>query len=215
MVEPSDRPNRRASRSDIKALQRERQKGFVHQILQMTGVSKSALGKAIGAGEGTIAQFLDDDRHSGTLDAGLLQALVDWSGLTYPAIEPSGQVRFVRPNAVRWAARASKDDRKSVAIYAALKDRPFARSYEIKSDLPAAYVRTGDVVIVDEGAQPEDGDLVCCIFADGTNESIVFRIFNDPFLMSAQLFDPNDKPELRNSTTRRVVGVVTDVIRSR
>lgn len=199
-------------RSDTKQVQRARQKAYVAEVLDATGVSKTALGKAIGAGEGTISQFLDDDRHQGTLDGGLLQALVDWSGIPYPAIEPQVKFRGFREDAVPYvpAAKGKPD-----LIRDLVAGRADAHAWVMKIDLPGAAVRAGDVVIVDQAAEARDGDLVCCQFEEGVSATTVFRIWNEPFLMSAGANPVLDKPELRNSTTRRVVGVVTNVLRSR
>lgn len=201
-------------RSDTKQLQRARQKAYVAEVLDATGVSKTALGKAIGAGEGTITQFLDDDRHQGTLDGGLLQALVDWSGIPYPAIEPQVKFRGFREDAVPYHAGPAKAGRVDI-VRALIGDRADAHGWVMKVDLPGANVKAGDVVIVDQAVEPVDGDLVCCQFEEGMAATTVFRIFTEPFLMSAQANAAADKPELRNSTTRRVVGVVTNVLRNR
>lgn len=199
-------------RSDTKQVQRARQKAYVTEVLEATGVSKTALGKAIGAGEGTIAQFLDDDRHQGTLDGGLLQALVDWSGIPYPAIEPQVKFRGFREDAVPYAvAPKGKPD----LIRDLIAGRADAHAWTMKVDLPGAAIRAGDVVIVDQLAEARDGDLVCCQFEEGVTATTVFRIWSEPFLLSAGANPVTEKPELRNGTTRRVVGVVTQVVRTR
>lgn len=214
MLERGPRQMRVPRRSDTKQLQRTRQKAYIADVLDATGVSKTALGKLIGAGEGTITQFLDDDRHSGTLDGGLLQALVDWSGIPYPAIEPQVKFRGFREDAVPYQAappKAAKVD----PIRALMGDRLNAHAWVMKVDLPGACVRQGDIVIVDGEAEPRDGDLVCCQFEEGMTATTVFRLLTEPFLMSAQTNAAAEKPELRNNTTRRIVGVVTNVVRNR
>jgi hypothetical protein len=208
-----DRPTgpRVRSRSDAKAITRTRQIDYVREIIRSTGLTASRIAREIGRSTTTLTRFLADD-YDGTLHPTVVQALADWSGIPFTDAEPAAQSRGFREEAVPYepGPPGTVDP-----VAALIGQRYQAHGWLVKMDMPGVAVRKGDVVVVDQMAPPVPGDLVCCQFEDGMTVTTVFRIWHPPFLFGTGTDPTATKPELANEENRRIVGVVTDVVRSR
>lgn len=198
------------NRTDAQAVTRARQIDYVQEIMRATGFTPSRIAKEIGRSSTTLTRFLSDD-YSGTLHPTVMQALADWSGIPLPGTVPQTAPRGFREEAVPYETAGAGYD----PVAAAIGDRSQAHGWLMKMDLPGVAIRNGDVVIVDQATAPRPGDVVCCQFEDGLVVTTVFRVWHPPFLFGAGIDPTATKPELANTDTRRIVGVVTDVVRRR
>ncbi len=201
-----------SSRTGAKSVLRQAQRDWLEEVIRSTGLRASPLAKKLGISDSTLTRFLNDPDYGGTLHPMTVQAISEFSGIAGPgAIAPASP--GLREDGVPFEISMARPDD---PVFAAIGQRRGTHPWIVKSDaLLQAGVRPGDVIIIDPTVQPRDGDVVCCQFEEGATARTVFRLYFKPFVMGASPDPADNRPELVNDTTRRIVGVMTDMIRRR
>lgn len=207
---------RSTAKSNTREAIRRAQRQWLEAAVRTRGESASQIAKAAGVSDTTVTRFLNNPNYSGVLTPLTVQRISDYTGLAGPGVEESAErsVRAFREEATPYQAETG--DSHAAAVTALLAGRAHAYAMVMRSTvLELAGVRPGDIMIIDPLVTPADGDVVCAQLEDGLGATTVFRLFQMPNLVGAT-FDPRAvRPESVNGTTRRIVGVMTDLIRRR
>jgi hypothetical protein len=207
-------PQAPKNRSAVHSEEHARHFAWIDWLSQRTGRTDTALAE----GAGLAPNYLYRKRREGTvLGAAQIRMLSEHYSLPGPDT-------YLMPGAAGLSdegapfSSAATDPTLSAMIEAALKDRPNAASWHLKTRaLEDAGYLAGDVVIADAAVIPQAGDAVVAQVYDprsGTAETI-FRILEAPYLVAASS-DPNLRKPLLVDNERVIVrGTITQSFRSR
>jgi SOS-response transcriptional repressor LexA len=207
---------RRLPKTDTREAIRNAQRQWLQTAVRARGESASQIAKAAGVSDTTVTRFLNNPNYQGVLNPLTVQRISEYTGIAGPgADEGQAPMRSFREEAVPYVAEGDAPARTG-AVAALLAGRPHAYAMVMQSTaLELAGVRPGDIMIIDPLVAPADGDVVCAQLEEGMGATTVYRIFQMPNLVGAS-FDPRAvRPESINGTTRRIVGVMTDLVRRR
>lgn len=206
---------RRQPKTDTREAIRHAQRQWLEATVRARGESASQIAKAAGVSDTTVTRFLNNTAYKGVLNPLTVQRISDYTGIAGPGVQDEGHpLRSFREEAVPYVAEA--DAGSAAAVAALLAGRPHAYAMVMQSTaLELAGVRLGDIMIIDPSVSATDGDVVCALIEEGKGATMVYRIFQMPNIVGAS-FDPRAvRPESINGTTRRIVGVMTDLVRRR
>jgi SOS-response transcriptional repressor LexA len=206
---------RRQPKTDTREAIRNAQRQWLQTAVRARGESASQIAKAAGVSDTTVTRFLNNPNYQGVLNPLTVQRISEYTGIAGPgADDAQAPMRSFREEAVPYAAEPG--DKHGDAVASLLAGRPHAYAMVMRSTaLELAGVRPGDIMVIDPLVQPMDGDVVCAQIEEGMGATTVYRIFQMPNLVGAS-FDPRAvRPESINGTTRRIVGVMTDLVRRR
>ena len=80
--------------------------------------------------------------------------------------------------------------------------------------LEGAGLRRGDVLLVDRDRTPAPGDIVCAALLGAGRSQTVFRLYQPPFLLTANLDETLRDPLLIDRARVRIDGVVCGLVRA-
>lgn len=206
---------RRQPKTDTREAIRHAQRQWLETAVRARGESASQIAKAAGVSDTTVTRFLNNPNYQGLLNPLTVQRISEYTGIAGPGAEEGAQpMRSFREEAMPFRAEAG--DKHADAVTALIGSRTHAYAMVMKSTaLELAGVRPGDIMIIDPLVPPADGDVVCAQLEEGMGAMTVFRIFQMPNIVGAS-FDPRAvRPETINGTTRRIIGVMTDLVRRR
>jgi SOS-response transcriptional repressor LexA len=215
---PADRsrhlPRATSAKTHTREAIRRAQREWLQAAVRARGESPSQIAKAAGVSDTTVTRFLNNPAYEGVLNPLTVQRISEYTGIAGPgAEEVERPMRGFREEAVPFLAEG---DDQATAVAALIAGRPHAYAMVMRSTaLELAGVKPGDVMIIDPLVIPMDGDVVCAQLEEGMGATTVYRIFQMPNIVGAA-FDPRAvRPESINGTTRRIVGVMTDLVRKR
>lgn len=193
---------------------RAKQLAWLDWLKEKTGKSLFALAKDAGRSHNLLSRKVAD---GGLLNTATVQLLMESTGLPGPdtyLLPTTG----LREEATPYVASSSVDPVLALMIAGALKDRPNAAPWRLRTDaLESDGYLEGDIIITDASVQPRAGDVVCAQVYDvraGAAETI-FRTFEPPFLISRSR-DPNlRKPLQVDDRSVIIMGTVTQSFRTR
>lgn len=185
-------------------------------VLETKGWDVAELARRTGKHASTFSKFLNDPENKAQLGSLTIRLIEDASGLKpFDTVLPAKPRGIEENEADRYEAerisvlndvlKAMRNDRNEIDAWVL-----HSRCLEAVGYLP------GDVLLVDVSAKPQPGDVVCAEVYDRNGRSeLVFRIFEDPFLVSATLKVSLIKPLLIDNDRVIVRGVVVASYRER
>jgi lambda repressor-like predicted transcriptional regulator len=202
-------PRKRESFDEI----RQEQKEWLGGILKATGKTISGLAREAGLSDTTLSRFFNNPAHRGKLDDLTVKLIAEATGLAPPG-------GFSAPRQSPYEAIRFQNDNEPDALVAAVntlkRGRANAHAWTMTSDvLQLAGVRTGDIIIIDMDEAPRSGDIVCAQIETQFGATTVFRVYQMPYLVGASPDPFAVLPDTVNGTSRRIAGVMTDLIRRR
>lgn len=203
-------PRKREAFDDI----RQEQKDWLRDILRATGKTISGLARDAGLSDTTLSRFANNPNHKGKLDDLTVKLISEATGFKPPG--SSSVTAKLSPHEAIQFDNDNEPNALVVAVNALTAGRRNAFAWTMTSDvLQLAGVRSGDVIIIDHDATPRSGDIVCAQVESGFGAATVFRVYHMPYLIGASPDPFSVSPETINGTTRRIVGVMTDLVRRR
>lgn len=174
------------------------------------------LSRRTGVNASTFAKFKNDPENKAQLEPATITLIEEATGLkafeTAPPLRPRGLDDV----------ESSRYDAEPLSIFDGtvkhmIEGRNYLDPWVLRSrGLEAAGYIPGDVMIVDLTAKPEQGDVVCAQVYDRNGQAeTVFRIYEDPFLVTATLKVSLVKPLLVDNDRVVVRGVVVASFRER
>ncbi len=191
------------------------------------GLSPTALAAAIGVTTTTITKFLNNRDYTSTPGPQTIAALEEFFGEAAPSLTSRQLARAPRLHGLgeeeaeeyRLPEAGGKCGGRTTEQ--ALVEHlcgPGCTPWRLTSaELAGAGYLPGDILIVDLAATPRDGDIVCARLYDaaaGTARTI-FRLWQRPWLVTAPLGTPRQKPQLVEDEKRAIRGVVVRSLRGR
>lgn len=207
------------ARSEAKRALRDLQRAWLRRLLDVTKKTPSQLAVEAGLADVTLTRFLNRADYEGVLSPLTIKLLTAFTGLPGPEGE-AVLARGFEAEAVPFAV--GSDTRVAPQIGAAVrlltKDNPGVAAWLLQTDVleGAGYLR-GDIVLVDENAQPAPFDPVCVEVFDRTGAAeTVFRIYEPPVLTgAARRVEQRPAPLIVDNRTVRIRGVVVSAVRGR
>ncbi|CAA0096065.1 Uncharacterised protein [Starkeya nomas] len=205
-------------KSTARAEVRDTQRAWLRQIVRDTGKSLTQIASEAQVSHTTLTRF-DRPDYSGTLNTLTVQQIAEAMGVEPPGginpaelpVRRAGLQRDAEPFAMnddtdpRGAVKALIGNRAGAAPF-----RMRTRALELRGYLP------GDVLIVDMNADPREGDIVCAqVYDFSGNAETVMRVYEKLVLTAATLDAELQKPLLVDGERVVVMGVVTDMVRTR
>jgi SOS-response transcriptional repressor LexA len=211
-------PRRKQSRSETREAIRTAQLQWVEQLKQLTGKSISGIARDAGLATTTLTE-LTNPKKKGTLSPLTIQALTESTGIQPPFPTSGAATSVPMPEIHEEGALYVPSETETAlrqAVDVLIAGRTDAHPWVMNTDILAlAGIRKGDIVVIDQSLTARDGDVVCAQIEVGLGAQTVFRLYQAPNLVGAS-FDPNAvRAEPVNGTRVRIVGVMTDLLRSR
>jgi hypothetical protein len=185
-------------------------------VLDNKGWDQAELSRRTGRDPSTFSKFINDPENKAQLSPATVRLIEKVSGLkafeTSVPVKPRGLAEH-ESSPYDAAPLTVLND----AINALKGGRPGVDAWVLHSRaVEAAGYIPGDVLVVDQAAKAEPGDVVCEQVYDrsGTAET-VFRIFEDPFLIAASFNVSLLKPLLVDNDRVAIRGVVVASFRER
>lgn len=206
------------ARKTARAEVREAQRAWLSGIVAKSGKSLTEIAKVAHVSHTTLTRFNRPD-YDGTLNSLTVQQIADAMKVPMPGgSEP--EVRSRRQPIQADAERLSFDDRDDLAgaVTRLAGDRDWcislqmsSRALELRGYLP------GDILIVDKAVLPQEGDVVAVSFQEFADSpaQVLVRVYEKLVLTAATLQTDLTKPVIVDSDRVTLLGVVTDLIRTR
>lgn len=197
----------------------ERQRRYLRDVMQRTGLGQSELASRSGIDPSTLSRFLSGDREGHSLRSSTLRKIETFSGLPFNpdgAAAPPPADGFGEAEAVplRVTAGSGIDG----VLDALLKGKHNVDPWVLRSKaLEGAGYRIGDILLVALGETPLAGDVVCAQVYDwetGRAET-VFRLFQPPYLLAASTDIALMRPHHVDDGKVSIKGVVINSLRNR
>lgn len=203
----------RATRTNTRDATRRQQREWVEGLAATTGRSFTALAQEAGLNPTTLTRFMNVSRYDGVLNATTVATLVDkWGAAPPGGIAAADAERGVDATPMRPDDAPAHAD----AIRALIAGRPDCSAWRVMSDvLELAGLRAGDVMLIDQAAEAQSGDVVCVQLELGVGAQTLFRVYDAPFAVAATHRPARIKPLLINGETVRIAGVMTEALRTR
>lgn len=205
------------SRSQAKKELQERQRAWLREVVNFTGLKASQIADGSGVSDTTLTRLLNNPEYTGTLS----QVTIDRIKETYKVPGPEDFVGGRRLSLFGFAEAqrfdASEEPTALAKIITQLiGERPAAAAWRLKTNaLEEGGYLAGDIVIVDMNLAPEPQDAVCAQVYDwkGGSAETVFRIYTPPFLVAAAQDRTAYKPLLVDNDRVVIKGVVVESFR--
>lgn len=203
------------SRTEAKKAIQDRQRAWLQEIVNGTGLKLSQLAQEAGVSDTTLSRLANNPEYRGTLSQLTINRIVEKFSVPGPD-EYGAQRRPILPGfseAERVEYRV--DDPSAAAIKSIIAGRTLDPWRLKTSALEDAGYLPGDVVFVDPNATPEPQDVVCAQVYDwgrGRAET-VWRVFDPPFLVGASKDRTAYKPVLVDNDRVMIKGVVVQMVR--
>lgn len=207
-------PGRRPA--DTKAALRDAQRAYIRRAVELDPKRRSLteIAREGGLNHSTLTRFMNNAAHKGTLDTLTILRVAEVTGVQPDASVAGGAVVAFREDAEPYSSSAQ--DNLATAVKSLIRGRTTADAWVLRSRAVelAGYV-PGDVVILDQAEQPQNGDLVCAQVYDrrGGAETI-WRIYEAPYLTAASPDPALRKPILVDGHMVLIRGVVTESLRA-
>lgn len=200
---------------------RDHLRAWLREILEKSGETPTELARRAGVHSTTLTRFLSRP-DAPTLSSTTVAKIAHAAGAVTPgpagAPPPVVTARGLSDNdAVPYVANDQQNARDQ-AIQRLIAGRNSANAWVLRTDaLVLAGYLPGDVVIVDLGATPVAGDVVCAQIYRWreAKADTVFRLFEPPYLVAASLAADLRKPAIVDNDRVIIKGVVTDTLRWR
>lgn len=196
---------------------RRQQLEWVRAILAHNHWNPTRLARESGMSQSTLSKFLNDPSNMARLETNSVEKLKRVS--PFPPYET--RVPVVPRGVTRHEAEALRsplaDPHVAAAVEAVTAAGHHITAWVLQSRaLEVAGYLPGDVLLVETGAQPDDGDAVCAEILDRAgNAETVFRIYEAPYLQAATYARGLFKPLLIDGDRVVLQGVVIASVRPR
>lgn len=200
----------------------EQMRAWLADVLEKNGLSANRLAKMIGKSASTLTRVLNDPNAKHTLSTPTVDAIIRVTRAAPPGLL-AGPVRAGEPprlpqgelDGLPVAVKTGDirvDDAVRYLIQAEARLEPWrlnTRALEGLGYLP------GDVVITDQTAPPEHGDVVVAQIYNPRGAETVFRMYAKPFLVAAAQDRVARLPMLIDDSNVVIRGVVVAMFRPR
>lgn len=196
------------------------QRDFLNRVLTRTGWSPTVLARKAKLDHSTLSRFLTGGREGHALRHSTIRKIELASGLSFLGALPLDAARPANPEgfAESEATPLSLSDVADPVLAAAMNGRNNVDPWLLRSRaLENLGYRPGDTLLVELGAMPRQGDIVCGQVYDwqkGSAET-VFRSFQPPYLVAQTGDERLQRPMLVDDSHVVIKGVVTLSYRQR
>ena len=205
-------------KSDAARALRDAQRRYLEMVKTRTGLSFSEIGRRANVSPSTVTRFMNATNYDGTLATLTISQVAEATGIPATRTALGATIEGVSEGEAEPYIAEPGGAFAPSAIEALLNGRTAADPWVLRTHAieDAGYL-PGDVVIVDLNAEPRDGDVVCAQVYDWEKmrAETVFRVFEEPYLVSASRDPALRKPLLLDGKSVIVKGVVTDLLRPR
>lgn len=207
-----------APRSEVKERIRARQAFWLAEVLRITRIKASPLAEASGVSNNLLTRFQNSE--DSLLDTLTVELVKDYTGLPGPDDEDGQTVGLGREEGMLLEAQDMErvtDDIRG-ALQQLMSGHGSARAWMLQSrSIESAGWLKGDIVVVDPEIKPWAGDAVVAVYDDRRwpRPSILFRIYQPPYLMALSQDGRVRKPIMMENDQVRVEGTVIGAFRSR
>lgn len=213
----------RAPKRDLLVAIGSAQRAYLEEVISKTGWKPSRIARESGLSDTTLTGFLNSRGRQKSLNPLSIAAIQERTGISAPPLAlqgttGNGERPALREDATPYEAPSAEEgDRVAAAVRALTGARKNTHTFTMRSNaLELAGIRSGDILVVEPGVMPRNGDVVCANVVDrhGTGETW-FRIYQAPHVIPAMFDVTANKPELVDNDRVVIWGVVTDVVRQR
>ncbi len=204
------------TKSERRAAIRDEQRRWLETVTSRTGLSLSEIAKRAGKHHTTITRFYHNPDVKTLLSPMTLSLISSFSGVPTPgAITAEKPTGFHEKDAAFKSQPDSKSEQYQI-LEPIMRGRPNAHIWTINNNsLLLAGVKSGDQIVVDMAETPQDGDVVCAQVEHSGQTSTVFRVYQNPYIISAGTDIETTRPELVDNRRVRVMGVMIALLRTR
>ena len=198
---------------------------WLRRVLDYTGEKPTNLARRAGIAQSTLTRFLHSD-DAPLLSTRTIAKIAQAANYSPPGFETSLSGQLVKSITLGVGQRQAEatpflPNSASTAVDAALKalvgGRNAADLWVLHSEaLRDAGYLPGDIMLVDLGMKPEDGELVCAqVYKWSQHQAeTVFRFYDPPYLVAATMRRDLRRPLLVDNDRVRITGVVTESLRT-
>lgn len=204
---------RKTSRAEV----REAQRAWLSSIVASSGKSLTEIAKVSDVSHTTLTRFNRPD-YAGTLNMLTIQQIADAMKVPVPGgIDPEPRPRraIATGDAEAVDLTSETDLRGAIEKLAGNREasalRMTSRALELRGYLP------GDVLLIDGNEAPREGDIVVATFQEFADSppQLLVRVFEKLVLTAATLQTELTRPVIVDGDRVNVIGVVTDLVRTR
>lgn len=196
------------------------QREFVRQAMNRNGWTVSELATRAGLDHSTLSRFLRGSREGHILRHSSIVKIEQASGILFAAGQaappPPRPAGFTELEATPLAL--DRAEAGHAAIEAVIAGCNNAGPWVLRSRaLEALGYRPGDILVVELGAEPRAGDVVCAQVYDWTRgqAETVFRLYQPPCIIAVSPDAGLLRPHIVDGPQVTIRGVVTHTIRLR
>lgn len=185
-------------------------------VLEVKGWDAAELSRRTGKNPSTFSKFVNDPENKAQLGPATVRLIEQVSGLKAFSTEIP-----VKPRGLAETESSRFEAEPLAYVSSAVKmmqgERNGLEPWVMRSRaLDGVGYMPGDILLVDLNARPEPGDIVCAqVYDRFGNAETVFRVFEDPFLVSVTMKVSLIKPLLIDNDRVVVRGVVVASFRER
>lgn len=196
---------------------RRKQLAWIEAVLEHRNWRPSRLAKEAGVDHSTITKFLKDPLNVAQLNMLTVEKVARVGGIPPYQTMPVPLTRGLAESEAEPFKEELGDAAIARAIHGAKAGRNGVDPWIMHSRaLEHAGYLPGDILMVDQNAEPQDGDAVCAKVYDKTGRAeTVMRLYEKPFLTSATTDRALLRPLLIDGDRVQVQGVVICSFRSR
>jgi hypothetical protein len=195
---------------------RRKQLAWVEAILAFKQWNPTRLAREAAFSQSTLAKFLNDPDNEAQLSTNIVEKIAVVGGLRPYETEPVGQLRGLSDAEAEPFQGYDGQPEINQLIRALVQGNATSPWVLNSRALEAAGYLPGDILVVDQNAEPRDGDVVCAqVYDRSGGAETVFRIYERPYLVAATLSRSNLKPLIVDDDMVSIRGVVTSSHRPR
>lgn len=203
-----------AGKSELKQELRGRQRGWLQELVKVTGKSASQIAAECGVSDTTLTRLLHNPDYTGTLSQLTIDKIKDTLRVSGP--EETGRRGMLGLSEAEILDVAVETAAITRVLKVILVSHAEAVAWRLKTAaLEAVGYLPGDIVVVDPHATPQVQDAVSAQVHDfrGGGVETVWRVFMPPYLVGASHDRTAYKPLLIDNDRVIVKGVIVESFR--